>query len=161
MTAPDPSGERHDVARFRHVVLAAQRLGNRVLAEELRPLGLTPAWAEALTVLAAFEPLTIRELGRLLVCEADHPSRLAARLERDGLVARRRSTADRRAVELALTTSGRDLARRVTAIEDGLDRAIRRRVADADIEAVTATLLHLLDDRARDAIDHRYPSPSS
>ena len=71
---------------LRYLVLAAQREGNRMFAAALRPLNLTPAWAEALSVLDKREPLTIRELGLLLVCEGEHPSRLVNRMVIAGLL---------------------------------------------------------------------------
>src|SRR5690348_8967797 len=51
----------------RYLLLAAQREGQRQLAKALRPLGVTPAQAEAITVLDQFAPLTLAELGRYIV----------------------------------------------------------------------------------------------
>jgi hypothetical protein len=43
----------------------------------LRPLGVTPAQAEVLQVLADRQPLTLTGFGELLVCESGtNPSRL-------------------------------------------------------------------------------------
>src|SRR5215212_5438791 len=41
----------NEVEELRYLVLAAQREGNRMLAQGLRPLGLTPSQAEVETVL--------------------------------------------------------------------------------------------------------------
>ncbi|MGH3837690.1 MAG: MarR family transcriptional regulator [Pseudonocardiaceae bacterium] len=72
---------------LRYLILAIQREGNRVLAADLRPLGLTPSQAEVLRVLADFQPLTLTGLGELLVCEhGTNPSRLVDRLVSAGLV---------------------------------------------------------------------------
>jgi len=51
------------------LVLAIQREGNRLLAAELKPLGITPSQAEVLRVLRDYGPLTLNALGGLLVCE--------------------------------------------------------------------------------------------
>ncbi|HBH89671.1 MAG TPA: hypothetical protein DDY27_07220, partial [Hyphomonadaceae bacterium] len=102
--------------RFRDTILAAQRSGHRVFADMLRPLGLTPAWAEVLTTLQENGPLSIRELSRFLICEADHPSRLIKRIEDKGLITRTPDPTDRRAVKLALTESGEGAADKVAGI---------------------------------------------
>jgi DNA-binding MarR family transcriptional regulator len=108
------------------LVLGAQREGNRWLANELRPLGLTPSQAEVLRVLGDAAPLSLSALGELLVCESGtNPSRLVDRLVAVELVERRTLETDRRAVELTLTTEGAALETKVRAIEsamyDGLD----------------------------------------
>src|SRR6266700_3672007 len=84
-----PSRSVDTVEQLRYLVLAAQRDGNRALAARLRPLDLTPAQAEVLTVLAgADRPLTVRQIGEQLVCEPGSPSRLVASLVTAGLLAR-------------------------------------------------------------------------
>lgn len=92
-----------------------------MLAARLRPLGLTPAQAEALSVLARYAPLSLMGLGELLVCESGtNPSRIVDRLAEAGLVQRAPDPEDRRHVVLTLTTKGKKAARDVTAVEDEL-----------------------------------------
>ena len=57
---------------LRYLVLAIQREGNRLLAAELKPLGITPSQAEVLRVLRDHGPLTLNALGGLLVCETSN-----------------------------------------------------------------------------------------
>jgi DNA-binding MarR family transcriptional regulator len=110
---------------LRYLVLAANSEGKRQLAQQLRPLGLTPSQAEVLRVLADHAPLTLNGLGSLLVCESgSSPSRLVDRIVARGLIHRRPSTTDGREVELTLTPEGERLAREVAAIEDGMYAAI-------------------------------------
>jgi MarR family transcriptional regulator, organic hydroperoxide resistance regulator len=107
--------------QVRYLVLAAQREGNRILAQHLRPLGLTPSQAEVIRVLADHEPLTLSGVGELLVCESGtNPSRLVDRLVVGGLVRRAESAEDRRQVHLTLTVEGRALDAGVRAIESAL-----------------------------------------
>src|SRR5215813_1799230 len=73
---------------IRHLILAAQRHGSRIIAGYLRAASLTPAQAEVLQVLASHEPLTLVELGRLMISETGSPSRLVDTLVTRGLVAR-------------------------------------------------------------------------
>jgi DNA-binding MarR family transcriptional regulator len=107
--------------QLRYLVLAVQREGNRLLAAELRPLGLTPSQAEVVRVLADHAPLTLQGLGELLVCETGgSPSRLVDRLVATGLVQREASADDRRWVTLTLTAAGRDTATRIAEVEERL-----------------------------------------
>lgn len=130
------------VEELRYLVLAAQRDGNRVLAALLRPLGLTPAQAEVLTVLNdARRPMTVREVGDLLVCEPGSPSRLVASLADAGHVTRRPHPDDGRASALALTDQGRRAADEVRAVDDRFHRELGARLTSTrDIEATIRTL---------------------
>lgn len=105
------------IEELRYLILAAQREGNRLLADALRPLHLTPSQAEALRVLQDHEPLSLIALGDLLVCETGSPSRLIQGLVEAGLVERIPSSTDKRMVTLTLTDLGREMAAKVGAIE--------------------------------------------
>jgi DNA-binding MarR family transcriptional regulator len=130
------------VEELRYLVLAAQRDGNRMLAALLRPLDLTPAQAEVLTVLAgAGRPLTVREVGELLVCEPGSPSRLVSSLASAGHVARRRHPGDGRASALELTERGREAAERVREVETRFHEELRTRLPSRrDTEAAARVL---------------------
>src|SRR5918998_3877643 len=84
---------------FALLIKAIQRELERQTNEAMRPLGLTGAQADAISVLAQAGPLSLKDLGDLLIAEARHPSRLVDRLVEAGLVQRRAATADRRRVE--------------------------------------------------------------
>jgi DNA-binding MarR family transcriptional regulator len=130
--------------RIRYLILAAQREGNRMLAAQLRPLGLTPSQAEVIRVLADRGELTVGELGELLVCESGtNPSRLVERLVDTGMLARRPGEADKRRVILTLTDRGRSADRAVRRIEDALYSAIDAAADGIDVEAVAAYLARL------------------
>lgn len=129
------------VRELRYLVLALQREGNRLFAAGLRPLGLTPAQAESLTVLAAFQPLSLRELGELLICESgSSPSRVVDRLVTSGIVRRETDPGDHRSVLLSLTTEGRKLARRVSTVESDVELALDQLVAGHDTAPAVALL---------------------
>lgn len=110
---------------LRYLILAIQREGNRLLAAELRPLGVTPSQAEVVRVLRDHGPLTLTALGELLVCETGNsPSRLVDRLVAQGLVQRDTDPDDRRFLTLGLTAEGKRLSRRIVACEERLYRTI-------------------------------------
>jgi DNA-binding MarR family transcriptional regulator len=130
---------------LRYLVLAADMEGKRLLAQQLRPLGLTPSQAEVLRVLADHAPLSLNGLGSLLVCESgSSPSRLVDRVVARGLVDRRPGSADGRAVELTLTPEGARLSKEVAAIEEAM-YAILDGIAGPDIGATLDLLRTFID----------------
>ncbi|NED99941.1 MarR family winged helix-turn-helix transcriptional regulator [Phytoactinopolyspora halotolerans] len=134
-----------EVTELRYLILALQREGNRQLATDLRPLGLTPSQAETLGLLAEREPLTLNGLGEMLVCESGtNPSRIVDRLVSAGLVRRVPNPEDRRQVLLTLTDHGRELARQVVEVEQRLEDRLVALIGDRPV----APALTLLRDMA-------------
>ncbi|TCN39302.1 DNA-binding MarR family transcriptional regulator [Kribbella orskensis] len=126
---------------LRYLILAIQREGNRLLAAELRPLGVTPSQAEVLRVLRDHGPLTLNALGGLLVCETGNsPSRLVDRLVAQGLVQRDTDPDDRRYLALSLTTEGKALSKRIVAAEEVLHDSIEQLVAGQPVDETITTL---------------------
>ena len=126
---------------LRFLILAAQREGNRLLGQALKPLGITSSQAEVLRILEEHQPLTLTGLGELLICESgNNPSRLVDRLTGGGLVDRKVSALDRRHIELSLTDEGRSLARRVAGIEEDLYRSIDAAAGGHDLQEITGFL---------------------
>lgn len=138
---------------LRYLILGAQREGNRIFADALRPFGLTPSQAEALRVLSERGPLSLLELGRLLVCETGSPSRLVDGLVRTGHVARVEDPADRRRVTLTLTKTGRTAASQVADAEAQLHELLEALVPDRKLAVVIDVLRTLIAGRpAGDAL---------
>jgi DNA-binding MarR family transcriptional regulator len=96
-------------------VKAVARLLERWTNDAMRPLGVTGPQADALTVIAEAGPVSLRELGDLLIAESGHPSRLVDRLVAVGLVRRSTSDDDRRRVELVVSAKGRRVVRAIEA----------------------------------------------
>jgi DNA-binding MarR family transcriptional regulator len=139
------------LSEFRHLILAAQREGNRMLGDGLRHVALTPAQAEVLEVLSRGAPLTLAELGRLLVCETGSPSRLVDALVSRGLVSRETAGRDRRAVALRLTSEGQQALIGAGAAVRRLDEFIGERLTSDEV----AELVHLLRRLMRDTAGGR------
>lgn len=135
------------VEELRYLILAAQREAYRQLADRLRPLGLTPSQAEVLSVLAQREPLSLVDLGELLVCETGSPSRLVNGLVEHGLVRRDRSDTDRRMITLTLTDRGRAQVLRLTEIDRQYHADMARRLNGDELDSVTRALWQLVGDR--------------
>ncbi|MFC4110189.1 MarR family winged helix-turn-helix transcriptional regulator [Micromonospora zhanjiangensis] len=117
---------------------AATRESDRRLNDLLREVGITASQAEALQLLDRWGPMSLRELGGLLVAEGGHPSRLVDRMVSAGLVARRPAEHDRRQVELVATAHGRALVERVRE-RKGIYRAwLEGQLAGMDLPSVRA-----------------------
>jgi MarR family transcriptional regulator, organic hydroperoxide resistance regulator len=123
---------------------AAHRGLDRAANEAMEPLGVTAAQADVLTVLRLAGPLSLRELGELLIAEAGHPSRMVDRLVEAGLVERRPAEGDRRRVVLTLTPRGRRLEKRAEAAREQVLELGRQLVGDRDVEPTLAFLRELI-----------------
>ena len=144
------------IEQLRYLILAAQREGNRLLAEALQPLALTPSQAEALRVLRDWQPLALIELGALLVCEQGSPSRLVAGLVEAGYVTRAPSPDDKRKVVLTLTPRGDEIAGQVAEVESALYTTLGALVPEREIETILPILWSVVAGRpAGDALARR------
>src|SRR5688572_19318753 len=119
---------------------AGQREFERRTNEAMRPLGVSGAQADAITVIGQAGPLSLKELGELLIAESGHPSRLVDRLVSAGWVERRPAEADRRQVELALTPKGRELDRKISETRAQALAAGRQLIGDRDLEPALALM---------------------
>lgn len=97
----------------------------RELQQTLKPYGITMTQYNALRILrgARAHGLTCSELGKRLVSSDPDITRLLGRLERQGLIERRRHQEDRRSVLTAITDAGLQLLEKITPT---LDDAIRQ-----------------------------------
>jgi len=93
-----------------------------------------------LRVLYDHAPLSLIELGERLICETGSPSRLVNTLVEKNLVERTPSVHDRRMVILSLSTTGRQLAEQVMAIEQAFYAAIASALGGTPLEGINATL---------------------
>lgn len=106
-----------EAEKLRYLILAAQRQGNRMLNELLAPSGLTSSTAEVIRVLEEYEPLTLKELGSLLICETGSPSRLIKGLVNEGMIEQITNPKDSRSVILRLTKTGKGKVNVIKEIE--------------------------------------------
>jgi DNA-binding MarR family transcriptional regulator len=88
---------------------AASRAITRAYRPLLEPLGLTYPQYLVLLALWRHDEQPVRELGTCLELDSGTLTPLLKRLERDGLVERRRDREDQRVVKIALTRAGKQL----------------------------------------------------
>lgn len=92
------------------------RTVDRSLADALGRLGLTESAGAALWALDPdTPPPTVRDLAQTLGCDPSNASLISAKLEQDGLLARRPHPTDGRSRVLVLTPRGKQLHARLVA----------------------------------------------
>jgi DNA-binding MarR family transcriptional regulator len=69
-----------EAERLRYFILAAQRHGGRQMNEYMKTIDLTASQSEVIRILEQWQPISLKELGSLLICEAGSPSRLIDRM---------------------------------------------------------------------------------
>jgi DNA-binding MarR family transcriptional regulator len=152
-----PRTGRRARTELRYLVLAAQREGHRALGRFLRPLEVTPSQAEILLVLAAYEPLTLAEVGRLIVCETQSPSRIVDGLIRLGLVEREPGQTDRRVVLLRLTEAGRQRVPKILKVDQDMDEQFLGQLSEDEAKYIGDVLRKMLKGTSSlDAVDRRF-----
>lgn len=161
MTTPAPAQPlaAPALAQFelRYLVLAAQREGNRALNRQLAEIGLTASQFEIILVLSQYGPITLKELGELIVCETASPSRIVDTLVRRGLVERSIHATDRRAVALQLTEEGHDLVPQLSAIDRAMDEGARAMFTSSEMMGLVSALRTYLEGTESGAVlDRRF-----
>ena len=82
--------------RFRYIFRSAEKEAMKKFAAALSSLNVTPNQSEVLLVLYENEPVSLKELGELLICEQKSPSRLVQGLVEKGLIYKGTSQSDAR-----------------------------------------------------------------
>ncbi|WP_436884044.1 MarR family winged helix-turn-helix transcriptional regulator [Mammaliicoccus sciuri] len=112
------------VEELRYLIDCVQREGYKKHSELLKPLDITPNQAEVLLILNDREPLSLKELGELLICEKKSPSRLVNRLVYNGFVFKSMAIDDQRKSVLHLTMKGRKIVTKIKQIEHDFNSII-------------------------------------
>lgn len=161
MTAAETSAKRNAVTvapyELRYLVLAAQREGNRALNRQLRECGLTTSQFEIILVLGQYEPITLKTLGELIVCETGSPSRIVDALVGRGLIERGTDEKDRRAVSLQLTDSGRGMIPMLQTLDKAMDRGAYEALSAEDLRGLVGALrTYLTGTESGNTLDRRF-----
>jgi DNA-binding MarR family transcriptional regulator len=120
-------------------------VGIAVRSLNAAPVEVTPTQHRLLVLLATGGDQTVGALADQLEVNASNASRLCDRLQRLGLVARDRSSTDRRAVHVSLTAAGRDLLEAVRAHRHHDVRRVLEQMPDPEVEASIRALTAFAD----------------
>ncbi|MDT3425361.1 DNA-binding MarR family transcriptional regulator [Paenibacillus forsythiae] len=91
-----------------------------------------------------WQPITLKELGSLLVCETGSPSRLIERLVKDRLVDKVADPKDGRYVLLQLTETGTQKVQAIRQIEEQVHDDLSKLFSDEELSLVNNTLEKML-----------------
>ena len=119
--------------------LLLERVEAALKQAELPPL----AWYDLLWILESAEGgrLRMHDLAARVVLSRYNVTRLADRMEKEGLIARERCEHDRRGAFCVLTTAGRAMRRRMWPIYKGvIDASFGEHVTLEEARSLTATL---------------------
>jgi DNA-binding MarR family transcriptional regulator len=111
------------LASFRHVLRGFLRFSEASAAQE----GLTSQHYQAMLILRGWpddQPVSINDLAQQLLIKHNSAVGLVDRLANEGLVSREASTADRRKVELRLSSRGQQVLAKLAAMHRGELRRI-------------------------------------
>lgn len=132
---------------LRYLIKSAEREGSNKLNKILQPLDITGNQSEVLIVLAAHEPLSLKEVGELLICERKSPSRLVQKLVEKNLVYKSQSLEDNRKTVLHLTKEGRALIPQINQLENEFNSAILHSFQDeSSIDLLISIFLDYIKD---------------
>lgn len=150
-------GIESDAVRSWLSVVRAYHLCESVMAQRLAAIGVRMAEHEVLANVLSRPGISQQALSARCFSAKSHISALIGQFEQRKLVRREPDPADARAKQLFLTRSGEALARRTTAIQAEVVRAMAEAVGDeaqmrlveAVMDRTSARLQELLDEPAR------------
>lgn len=142
---PDTLQPEHAVGRLMRQILSATA---GEVARELEPLGLTEAQWMPLFKLSEAGSATASELARECRTDAGATTRMIDRLEEKGFLQRNRSEADRRVVNLSLTSQGQATAQHIPAVLCQVQNELLRGFSDEEFQALCSYLRRMLGNAA-------------
>lgn len=143
-----------DVDRILEAIVYLYTESRRVTKELARQHGLTGPQVTALKLLEGFGTLSLSELGARMSAKSSTVTGLVDRMERDGLVRRRRSREDRRVIHLEATPAGARIAAEVPVTAMEIFGDALRSLSGEDRAQLMRILGHLAE-RVRVEIDRR------
>ncbi|WP_219836946.1 MarR family winged helix-turn-helix transcriptional regulator [Paenibacillus sp. R14(2021)] len=112
--------------------------------EFMKTIHLTASQAEVIRVLEQRQPLSLKELGGLLVCESGSPSRLIDRMAEEALLEKVVNPSDARYLLLQLTEKGIEKAEHIKDFESKMYQDLEQLITPSELAMVTDTLEKLI-----------------
>jgi len=133
---------------FRLIFQAHATIKRLINQKILSTIGISLSQAGALVQLTQSEHVSCQALARRLGCGTGRISRMIHDLETRGLVDCRRSSTDRRVLELSLTTDGALLAHRVPSVLLNAERVALKALPDDERRFLLGFLSRMIDSAA-------------
>lgn len=113
------------IEELRYLIKAVDREGELNYARRLKAINITPSQYEILKILSLKNGLSISEIGELLICGSENPSRLIDRLVLKNLVEKKNSKQDSRIVNICITSEGMAVVKKAAVIEEEFNEDIK------------------------------------
>ena len=143
---------QEDIARIVEAIVYLYTESRRVTKEVARAYGLTGPQVTVLKMLEGIGALSLSDLSARMSARNSTVTGIADRMERDGLVERKRDRADRRVVRIRLTQKGRALASEIP-IESMEVFGAALRALDHEERRVLRRVLRRLSDRVAELVE--------
>jgi MarR family transcriptional regulator for hemolysin len=150
------SGAKHTLGRQLNFAAKAAR---SYLEQHLAAAGSSFAVWTALFALKARGPLIQRELAEMLNVEGPTLTRHLARMEAEGLIERRRTSADRRAAIVHLTDKGEEMYARLSGIVGASGDVVLKGFSPQEIEEFVGYLGRVIEN-VESAVPSRRHTPA-
>lgn len=112
------------IEKLRYLTKAVDLEGEKQFAQLLSSEDITPTQNEVLKILDRYGSLSISEVGDLLICGSDNPSRVVQRLLLKNLIIKEKNGSDSRKTNLVLTELGKQTLNKTTIIENQFNHQI-------------------------------------
>lgn len=136
--AADPTDEADAAEAF--ITASRALVGIAIRSISAAPVEITLPQHRVLVLLAAGGATSIGEIAEQLGIDQSNASRLCDRLQRLGLVVRRRSSTDGRAVDVHLTSSGTSLLKAVSSLRRAEVQRVLSSMPEPEVEAAMRAL---------------------
>lgn len=116
------------IEELRYLIKAVDKEGEEQHTRMLAPFGVTPSQNEILKILAQQDGLATTQIGDLLICGSDNPSRVLDRLIQKELIKKKKDTIDSRKNNIYLTDKGRTILKETMKIEAEFNKSIQEKL---------------------------------
>jgi DNA-binding MarR family transcriptional regulator len=117
---------------------------NQDFIRAMRPVRVTIPRFRALAVLVELSDLTVNELARHTSIERSALSRVLDQLEAEGLIVRRPKSADKRALSISITESGRAVFREMRPVRNAILKRATDGISPEEIEQTLSVVRRML-----------------
>ncbi|MAD51029.1 MAG: MarR family transcriptional regulator [Candidatus Marinimicrobia bacterium] len=117
----------------------------KMLDARLSEFNVTSSQASVLNTLFSSDGISLSDIGKSVHLDKPAITGLADRMEKDGLVERRRTSSDRRIIQLFLTEKGRNLYNTIETIIIEVDQQLVKGLVTQEIETLHEMLQSIWD----------------
>lgn len=142
-----PTGTMEKTSGF--LMFRTARGMKKMLDSRLSKFNVTSSQASVLNTLNSFDGLPLSDVGKSVHLDKPAITGLADRMEKDGLVERRRTSSDRRIIQLFLTNKGKSLFNKIEDIIVDVDQQLVKDLSLKEIDTLHKMLQSIWDQSNR------------